>query len=133
MINGYIGFFPFSFLDGNLQWEQSEYREVTKIWERGRAFSRTSSRTKICTLVGEVDLLYAGARQQQMLSYISVKHIPVRIQIREAYALVPYPGFWKILDIRDVTEQTVVAIGAGGLQGGNFILRTEWDVARIDL
>lgn len=133
MINGYIGNIPFSFLDGNLQWEQPQYQEITKPWERGRAFCRQSSRTAICTLVGEQDFTFLGERQNQMLLYSNFVGNIVQIQIREAYGFFLYPGMWKILNVRDVTEQTVVAIGAGGMQGGEYILTTEWDLARIDI
>lgn len=133
MINGYIGNIPFAFLDGNVQWEQPEYQEITKPWERGRAFHRMSSRTPIISLVGEQDFTFLGERQNQMLAYVNFVGAIVQIRIRESHGFFLYPGFWKILRVMDVTGQTVVAIGAGGLQGGEFCLTTQWDLARIDI
>lgn len=133
MINGYIGPKPFATLSGNPQWEQPAYVEITKPWERGHAFSRQATRTDLIQLVGEVDLLFLGQRQVELIDYANMVGFSFQILIREGAGFITYPGLWKVLHVEDITEQTKVAVASGGIQSGTYILTSRWDLARLDI
>jgi hypothetical protein len=112
-------------INGNPEFPRRTFLNVSKVYEDGVALTNTGFRADTLNWVLRTDVGSSAEQQSLMVQYKEAVGSIVTLERLSGGGTQNFSPY-KIIDVRDITDETVVALAAGGVSGGTFILVSSW-------
>ena len=130
VINAIIGPYNFFAAQYTLTTPQREYMRIDEKWENGLGWAESGLKSGEETIITWADFLSALEAKATITAYSNIMRTIVNMRFREGNDWIDYYNF-KILRVKDITEQRWSPTVSGGMVGGQFERITEWTVQNM--